>query len=165
MIDEDLGLHQHSSVHFWQSFQFLPVMPSTLICCSSAQQHLICWLPSCVIVPFDPPLMIRYLEIQLLISSDIQLHHLWSAFYMWYLDIDSDLYFRAMLRWFIVYFQFSYTCIHVGSIPYFPYDVFLTEHGYARLSMSWLSIFFHWFLAGWNLVKSSLVLAKFFLCA
>ena len=42
---------------------------------------------------------------------------------------------------------------------------FLTEHGYARLNMSWVSVFFHWFLAGWNLVKSSLVLAKFFLCA
>ena len=138
---------------------------SSLYVAVSVQQHPICWLPSCMIVPFVPPLMIWYLEIQLLIWSDIQLHYQWSTFYMWYLDIDSDLYFRAMLRWFIVYFQFSYTCIHFGSILYFPYDVFLTEHGYARLSMSWLSSFFHWFLAGWNLVKSSLVLAKFFLCA
>ena len=120
-------------------------MPSTLICCSSIQQHLICWLSSCVIVPFVPPLMIWYMEIQLLIWSDIEFQHHWLAFYMWYLDIDSDLYFWAMLRWFIVYFQFSYTCIHVGSIQYFRYDVFLTEHGYAHLSMSWLSGFFHWF--------------------
>ena len=128
-------------------------------------QHLICWLPNCVIVPCIPPLMIWYLEIRLLLWSDIQFQHHWLDFYMWYLDIDSDLYFRALLKWFIMYFKFSYTCIHSGFIMYFLYDVFLTEHGYARLSMSWLSVFFHWFLAGWNLVKSSLVLAKFFLCA
>ena len=28
---------------------------------------------------------------------------------------------------------------------FYIYDVFLTEHGYARLSMCWLSDLFHWF--------------------
>ena len=97
--------------------------------------------------------------------SDIQLHHLWSAFYIWYLDIDSDLFLgpAQMIHYVLSVQLYLYTYWIYFSTFHMMY--FFTEHGYARLSMSWLSGFFHWFLAGWNLVKSSLVLAKFFLCA
>ena len=106
---------------FDSPFSFCQWCRPPLYVAVSVQQHPICWLLSCVIVPCVPPLMIWYLEIQLLLWSDIHFQHYWSVWYMWYLDIDSDLYFRAMLRWFIVYFQFSYTCIHSGSILYFLY--------------------------------------------
>ena len=144
----------------------MPVISFTLICCNvsiAASYMLAPEFRDCSVCSTSYDLVLGD-SVTYMIRHPVSASLL-SFLYMWYLDIDSDLYFRAMLRWFIVYFQFSYTCIHSGFIMYFLYDIFFTEHGYARLSMCWLSGFFHWFLAGWNLVKSSLVLAKFFLCA
>ena len=165
MIDEDLGLHQHFSIHFWQSIQFLPVMSFTLICCSVSTTTFYMLAPElrdCTIyyTSYDLVLgdlvtyMIRHLVSTSLIRHICDSWTLIQTYTSGPCSDDSLCTFSSAILLYIL-----------DLLCTFYMDIFLTEHGYARLSLSWLSVFFHWFLAGWNLVKSSLVLAKFFLCA
>ena len=156
-----LGLHWHSSVHFWQFIQILPVTSSTLICCSfstTTSYMLAPELCDCTmfsttydLVPGDSfTWVIRYL-----------LQHHCSVFYMWYLHLFSTCTSGQCSDDSLCTFQFSYTCIHFGSI-----DMLFFHWAWWFLPQTWADSLtsFIGFLAGWNLVKSSLAFARFFIC-
>ena len=110
------GLHQYDLVHFDSSFIFLQVTPSTFICCSfitTTSYMLAPELRDCTmystsydLVPGDSvTCVIRYL-----------LQHHWWVFYMWYLDLILTCTSGQWSNDSLCTFQFSYTCIHFGSI-------------------------------------------------
>ena len=161
------SLHQHALVHFGSSFNFLPVTPSTFICCSFNKTTSYMLAPNLCVVPFFPPLMIWYLEIQLwllwldiccIIIDQSFICDTWTWF--WLILLGSD--------------QMIHYVLYISAILVYILDPLHTLYAEMLLfHWAWVCLPYTWaiflisitgFLASWNLVKSSLVLARFFLC-